>query len=298
MHHYSVFKSVGITVLSLCIMPAVLLSCMKKPDASLVNGKKALVQVSSDVLYAEDVMMALPVGLTGEDSAVFAQRYIDNWIQDVLFYENAKRNVPDTREIEQLVENYRRSLYEHEYQRNLIQQKFRTKISQQQVDSFYVANPDLFILDHTVVKGLFLIVPAKSRDIARFRGLYTRTDDTSFEEIEKLSIRNAARCEFFYDSWRSIQEIEMMIPVDGRLLENAVAETGHFELSDNDNAYFLHVSEIVPKGSVEPLENVAGRIRGLLTNRNEVDYMRSVKSRLYEKALKDHSIIFFNNEVK
>ncbi|MCQ2083243.1 MAG: peptidyl-prolyl cis-trans isomerase [Bacteroidaceae bacterium] len=271
---------------------------MKKPDASLVNGKKALVQVSSDVLYAEDVMMALPVGLTGEDSAVFAQRYIDNWIQDVLFYENAKRNVPDTREIEQLVENYRRSLYEHEYQRNLIQQKFRTKISQQQVDSFYVANPDLFILDHTVVKGLFLIVPAKSRDIARFRGLYTRTDDTSFEEIEKLSIRNAARCEFFYDSWRSIQEIEMMIPVDGRLLENAVAETGHFEFSDNDNAYFLHVSEIVPKGSVEPLENVAGRIRGLLTNRNEVDYMRSVKSRLYEKALKDHSIIFFNNEVK
>lgn len=283
----------GLTVLAACILPVMFLSCRQTTEVRLFPGKNALVQVGSDVLYEEDVQMALPLGLSGTDSADFVNRYIDNWIQDVLFYENAKRNIPDTREIDRLVENYRRSLFEHEYQRSLVRQKFQTEISSRQVDSFYTANADLFVLDHTVVKGLFLIVPAKSRDLARFRELYTCQDDNSFEEIEKLSIRNAARCEFFYDNWRSIHEVEMMIPVSSDVIEAELESEGHFTFADEDNVYLLNVSEIVLKGGVEPLENVAGRIRGLLTNRNEVEYVRSVKEKLQQQAIEDNSIIFF-----
>ncbi len=285
-----------LAILAVCILSVVVSSCRQTSVVKLFPGKKALVQVGTDVLYEEDIMKVLPLGLAGTDSLVFVQQYIDNWIQEVLFYEKAKRNIRDTREIDQLVENYRRSLFEHEYQQRLVKQKFQFEISEQQIDSFYFANPDLFVLDHTVVKGLFLIVPAKSRNLARFRELYTSLDDNSFEEMEKLSIRNAARCEFFYDSWRSLQEISMMIPVEYGALETEMGKSGHFEFADDNNVYLLNVSEMVPKGGNEPLENVSGRIRGLLTNRNEVEYVRSVKEKLYRKALENNGIIFFNKE--
>lgn len=298
MLRYSACRFRFLTFLTVCILSVVPLSCRQKTEVRFIPGKNALVQVGNDVLYEEDILKALPLGLSGNDSADFVSRYIDNWIQDVLFYENAKRNVPDTREIDQLVENYRRSLFEHEYQRSLVQQKFQSEITNQQIDSFYTANPDLFILDHTVVKGLFLIIPAKSRDLPKFRELYTCLDDNCFEEIEKLSIRNAARCEFFYDSWRSIQEMGLMVPVESDVLESELEARGHYEYADDDNVYLLNVSEIIPKGGVEPLEIVSGRIRGLLTNRNEVDYVRTVKEKLYGQALEDNSIIFFSRESK
>lgn len=284
-----------LTAFAMSVMP---LSCGQRTEVRLAPGRNAMVQVGTDVLYEEDVLKVLPLGLSENDSMEFVHRYIDNWIQDVLFYEKAKRNVPDTREIDQLVENYRRSLFEHEYQRSLVRQKLQSEISLQQIDSFYTANQDLFELDHTVVKGLFLIVPSKSRDLDRFRELCGCADDDCFEEMEKLSIRNAARCEFFYDSWRSAQEILMMIPVGSGIGESEIEAGGRYEFADGDNVYLLNVSEIVPKGGVEPLENVSGRIRGLLTNRNEVEYVRSIKEKLYSQALEDNSIIFFNRESK
>ena len=94
----------------------------KKSVTDYIQGKTPVVEVNGDVLYLEDIEQMLPLGLSDADSTVFADRYIRNWVQDVLFYQNAIRNIPDTKDIDRLVENYRRSLFEHEYQRRLIEQ--------------------------------------------------------------------------------------------------------------------------------------------------------------------------------
>jgi len=282
------------------LLPFAVVSCHGKSEVWIEDGKTPLARIGTEVLYQEDLTQAMPLALSPQDSAVFADRYIRNWAQDILFYENAKRNISDTRDMERLVENYRRSLYEHEYQRRLLQQKFSSAITDQEVENFYNDNKELFKLDGTVVKCLFLKMPAKSKDIARVRKLYTRMDDASFEELEKISIRNAARCEFHYDNWCSLDEIEILLPQHDTPVAGRLARDSHFEFSDEDNIYFLNVSEYVPKGGIEPLDNVRGRIRSLLVNSNEVGYMRSIKEELYRHALDNDKITFYkdidNNE--
>jgi hypothetical protein len=178
-----------------------------------VYGKTPIVEIGTDVLYEEDIRQVLPLGLSEADSTLFASQFIRNWAQDVLFYQNAIRNIPDTKDIDRLVENYRRSLIEHEYQRRLIEQKFSSEIPDDDIEQFYNDNQRLFVLDESLLKGLFLKISNKSHDLSDIRKLYTRKDDESFEEIEKYSIRNAARCEFFYDNWRTVAEIEVLLPV-------------------------------------------------------------------------------------
>ena len=101
----------------------------KKSVTDYVYGKTPIVEIGQDVLYAEDIKQVLPLGLSDADSTLFAEQFIRNWAQDVLFYQNAIRNIPDTKDIDRLVENYRRSLIEHEYQRRLIEQKFSSEIT-------------------------------------------------------------------------------------------------------------------------------------------------------------------------
>ena len=213
------------TGLMLLLSVSLLVSCKwNKSVTEYVYGKTPLVEIGTDVLYEEDIRQVLPLGLSDADSAAFARQFIRNWAQDVLFYQNAIRNIPDTKDIDRLVENYRRSLIEHEYQRRLIEQKFSSEISDEEVEQFFNDNQRLFILDESLVKGLFLKISNKSHDLSDIRKLYTRQDDESFEEIEKYSIRNAARCEFFYDNWRTVAEIEVLLPALDKPLESMLKE--------------------------------------------------------------------------
>lgn len=257
-----------------------------------VYGKTPIVEVGTDVLYAEDIKQVVPLGLSEADSTLFAREFIKNWAQDVLFYQNAIRNIPDTKDIDRLVENYRRSLIEHEYQRRLIEQKFSSEIADEDIEQFYNDNERLFVLDESLLKGLFLKISNKSHDLGDIRKLYTRQDDESFEEIEKYSIRNAARCEFFYDNWRTVAEIEVLLPGLDKPLESMLRENNSFEFRDEEYIYLLNVSEYALKGGLEPLDHARSRIRGLLINSNEVSYMRKIKEDLYDAAIEKNRIIF------
>ena len=272
---------------------SLLVSCKwNKSVTEYVYGKTPIVEIGTDVLYVEDIKQVLPLGLSDADSTLFAQQFIKNWAQDVLFYQNAIRNIPDTKDIDRLVENYRRSLIEHEYQRRLIEQKFSSEIAQEDIEQFYNDNERLFVLDESLLKGLFLKISNKSHDLSDIRKLYTRQDDESFEEIEKYSIRNAARCEFFYDNWRTVAEIEVLLPPLAQPLESLLKDNGSFEFKDEEYIYLLNVSEFAPKGGIEPLDHARSRIRGLLINSNEVSYMRKIKEDLYDAAIEKNRIIF------
>lgn len=270
-----------------------LVSCKwNKSVTEYVYGKTPIVEIDNDVLYVEDIKQVLPLGLSDADSTLFAEQFIKNWAQDVLFYQNAIRNIPDTKDIDRLVENYRRSLIEHEYQRRLIDQKFSSEITDEEIEQFYNDNGRLFVLDESLVKGLFLKISNKSHDLSDIRKLYTQQDDESFEEIEKYSIRNAARCEFFYDNWRTVAEIEVLLPSLEKPLETMLKDNSSFEFKDEEYIYLLNVSMYVTKGDIEPLDHARSRIRGLLINSNEVSYMRKIKEDLYDAAIEKNRIIF------
>lgn len=275
------------------LLSVLFISCRwNKSVTEYVYGKTPIVEIGTDVLYLEDLKQVIPLGLSDADSTLFAERYIRNWAQDVLFYQNAIRNIPDTKDIDRLVENYRRSLFEHEYQRRLIEQKFSSEISDEEIEQFYNDNQRLFMLDESLIKGLFLKIPNRSHDLADIRKLYTLQDDESFEEIEKYSIRNAGRCEFFYDNWRSVAEIEMLLPVMDKPLETLLKDKRSFEFKDEEYIYLLNVSEYAANGGIEPLDHAYSRIRGLLINSNEVSYMRKIKEDLYDAAVERNRIIF------
>ena len=54
--------------------------------------------------------------------------------------------------------------------------------------------------------------------------------------------------------------------------------------------------KLLMKSLQEPFENVQGRIRSLLINSNEVEYMRMIKEELYDYAIENDKITFYGEE--
>lgn len=124
-------------------------------------------------------------------------------VKDELIYEVAQRNLDDRNrnEIDRLVDAYRRSLIRYKYQEQLTKERLSSSITDEEKQRYYEENKQEMLLDHCLIKGLFLKIPVDAPNINEVKKWYRSTSEASIEKIEKYSVQNASIYEYFYDKW-------------------------------------------------------------------------------------------------
>ena len=257
-------------------------SCSQQYDH---KGKKPLVEVSGKFLYQEDLQAALPLNLTDDDSVLFAENYIRIWIEDALLFERAEDNVRDSEKVKALVESYRRALVMHAYQEELVKQQLKDEITPAEITDYYEKNKALFLLEYSVVKGVFIKVPLQASGLADVRRWYKKNTQDAIEKLEKYSLRHAVTYDYFYDVWRPLKEIEAMLPSRNWAEESDFLKWNRdVELKDTAFHYFLHIEEFLGKGEQKPVDFAQEEIKEILINLKRVDFINRVKEDLYRQA--------------
>ena len=236
----------------------------------------------------------LPLGLSVDDSVLFAENYIRNWVEDVLLFDKAEGNIPDSDKIRSLVESYRNALVMHTYQEELVRQKLSDEITQGEIEDYYEKNKSLFVLDKAIVKGLFIKVPLQSAGLADVRRWYKKNGQDAIEKLEKYSLRNAVTYDYFYDNWRPVDEIEALIPTKlwtGK--DDYWDQNRNVELKDTAFVYFLHIEEFQGKGKQKPLDSASKEIKEILINLKRVEFINKVKEDLFRQASDKNKINYY-----
>ena len=258
------------------------------------KGKTPLVEVSGEFLYKEDLQAALPLNISKDDSVLFAEHYIRNWIEDALLFDKAEGNIPDNDKISKLVENYRRALIMHTYQEELVNQKLANDISEEVINAYYEKNKELFRLDNPLVKGLFIKVPLSSPDLGNVRVWYRKNNQDVIEKLEKYSLRNAVSYDYFYDRWTSVPDVAAKIPL--KVLDtdaNYLDKNRNVEVKDTAFCYFLHIEDFLGKDKQKPLDFARDEIKEILINLKRVEFINKVKEDLYQRASDRNKIIYY-----
>lgn len=258
------------------------------------KGKTPLVEVSGEFLYKEDLQAALPLNISKDDSVLFAEHYIRNWIEDALLFDKAEGNIPDNDKISKLVENYRRALIMHTYQEELVNQKLANDISEEEINAYYEKNKELFRLDNPLVKGLFIKVPLSSPDLGNVRVWYRKNNQDVIEKLEKYSLRNAVSYDYFYDRWTSVPDVAAKIPL--KVLDtdaNYLDKNRNVEVKDTAFCYFLHIEDFLGKDKQKPLDFARDEIKEILISLKRVEFINKVKEDLYQRASDRNKIIYY-----
>ncbi len=254
------------------------------------KGKNPLVEMDGSFLYQEDLMAALPAGLTGKDSADFADRFIRNWIEETLLYEKAENNIPDNAELEQRMQAYRKALVLHTYQQELVRQKMAAEVTEQEVAGFYEANQTLFVLSSPLVKGLYLKVPLTAPKLNNVRRWYASQDQKAIDQLEKYSLQNAVKYDYFLDKWVPVAEILDKLPNNVALSEEYINRNRKIELRDAGFYYFLHVTDFRASGEIEPYEAARWKVQELLLQQKQSEFLQQAKADLYQQAMEKNKI--------
>ena len=268
----------------LCVVTIAMTSCAaftKKQQAG------AVVEVNGHYLY-RSTLDALTVGLSSEDSLRVAQQYITQWAKDALLFDKAKSHT--TPEMEELVEDYRRTLYVHAYEEYLVERKMSKTISDSMALQIYTQMPDRFVLNESIVKGLMVVVPNDAPTIAKLRKWLEKE---SLDNIEKYAYQNANEYELFTDRWLTTTDIMTHMPIERADLETKLKSNNQIEVTDSLKTYLLQVNEKHLRGEQMPLEYARPQIEKIVLSARQVEFLQKERERLYNEAIQSGRIKFY-----
>lgn len=223
-------------------------------------------------------------GLSAEDSARVAEAYIRQWAEDLLEYDAAKSS--SDKAIERRVEDYRRSLYVHEYEEHLIAQRMPKHVEDSLVRAFYATYSSRFVLDETIVKGMLLVVPLGAPNMDELKRQMAKPfDDENLEQIEKYAYNYATGYELFLEEWKNSRQILLRMPISDANLQKQLNQKRQLVVEDSINTYLLQVTDVHMKGAEMPLDYARGAIEQLLLNERRVEFLEQEREKLYEKAI-------------
>lgn len=265
--------------------------CTQKGTTEL---KGVLVKVNERALTKDEVLAVLPKNISSADSLLWAESYIKQWIKDGLVYDVALQNLDDDNraEIDRLVDSYRRSLVRYRYQEQLIQERLSANITEEEKQKFYEENQDQFILDHSLVKGLFLKIPIDAPNLSEVKKWYRSTSESAIEKIEKYSVQNAMVYDYFYDKWVSFDEVFVNIPIKVTNETEFLRTHSFVETADSSYCYLLNIEEYIAKGKIAPFEYASKQISDMLVNQRKVQFLKNFEEELYNDAIRAGNVVF------
>ena len=234
------------------------------------------------VTYAD--LDALTYGLSSEDSARVADSYIQQWATSLIVYDRSKEI--KSREIDEMVENYRRSLCQNEWERKQIAQKMPMLIEDSLVLEFYEQNKQHFILDRAILRGLLLIMPVGAPNLEKLKEMVeVPHEEENIEWVEKYAYQYAVGYELFLDDWKTVEQIAVYMPYSQDELSKQIKQKKQILAQDSLNVYLLQVTDFCGKGEYKPLEYVQDEIKELILSQHQVEFIRLLREDLYEKAV-------------
>lgn len=257
------------------------------------HNSGAAVEVNGNFLSMEE-LNEVTRGLSGEDSASVADAFIRQWATEILIYDRARNRVGG-KELDMLVEDYRRSLYTHEYEQYLLN-RMPKEVPDALVDSFYQAHANMYVLKEGIVRGLLVIVPQGAPDLEKLKKSMVVINEKTIEAIEKYAYRYASGYELFTDEWKTNNQLLLWLPLEKNDLQKQLKQDRQIVLTDSVSTYILQVTDIRQAGEPMPIEYARADIEAILLRERAINYISEERKRIYEDAVRFKKVRFYESK--
>ncbi len=247
----------------------------------------AAVELDGHYLY-RSTLDSLTLGLSSEDSTQAAERYIRQWAEDILLYRNATAHTNE--QIEALVAEYRRTLYAQAYEERLVAKRMPKTVADSAIAAIYEQMPNRFILSESILRGVLVVVHKDAPNVSKLRQWLVKL---KLDDIEKYVYQNASGYELFTDKWLTTTEIIAQIPIERAELENKIRYNDRIEVADSTKTYILQITDKHMRGEAMPLDYARPLIEKIILNERQVSFLRQERNRLYNEAVKEGKVKFY-----
>ena len=247
------------------------------------DEREVIAKTKTQVLYKDDVLDALPISLSPEDSITFVKSFVENSLHFTLLYEVADNNVSDNdSSLAKRVDLFRKELYINAYEQMFLQQKLDTLIPQKEIDEYYELHKNEYLLEHSVVKPIFIVFPlTKEREIAEVEKLFFPKKEIDLDALKDFCFQHCQKFSFA-NQWVDLNALKQELPFEVRNEAFPVGKSLKFE--DTANVFFVKIEEQRGAGNRMPIELAHDKIAKTILQSRKVEMLKNMREKVFQDA--------------
>ena len=262
------------------------LFCSCKNDQNNEKKEKTVARVFESELYESDLKNLVPAGISSKDSLELIKKHVEQWIQDALVLNYAKKNLTEEQlNVEKEVEEYRKNLIIYNYQKELINQKLDTIVKQSEIEKYYTDYSSNFILKDNIAHVYYIKLNKKTPGIEKVKKWYVSNNPKDIENLRSFCIQFAENYFLDDNTWLLFDDILKEVPIQNYNTELLLKNNTNIELADESYYYFLRIKGYKIKNSVSPLSFEKNNIKNIIINKRKLQLIDEMKREVYNNAL-------------
>lgn len=255
----------------------------KQPEVPVPAAAAA--RAFNKYLTWEEVRAIVPDAASDEDSALLAERYINDWMKEQAILHTAEQRLPESqKQFEDELEAHRKALLTYAYENLFVQQRLDTLITEEEINRFYEENQSIFALNDYIVKVKFVVLPEQTPKLKQFKKLFESDDPENLVRLEQFCVDNGAVYYIDTEVWMYFEELLARVPLDVYNVEAFLRQNRELDFSEDGKLYFVKFLDFKLKDAVSPLPLVEGSIRSMILNRRKKDLLAKMRDEVFLDA--------------
>jgi hypothetical protein len=259
------------------------MSCSSHPQR---KNESPIARAYNNYLYPSDIEGLIPGGTTPEDSSRLVKSYIELWLKKKAVVNKAEFNLTAAqKDIDNLLEEYRTTLLTYAYERQMVEQKLDSVVTDAQVQSYYNQYRQDFILQDPIIKGVYFRILRSSGRLREFRELAHSSGDLAYKRLVDLGAQVSDYTDSFEESWVSFPLLMQKMPGSVADPEQFLQRYKYLEAEDDRYFHFARIIDYKLPGETAPLEFVAQEIRDVQLNKRKMEFIKQLEESIYNEAV-------------
>ena len=268
---------------------------MKREQAAEDVKRYPVARVNNAYLYKDELTGIISLGTAKEDSTIRVEAYINSWIRKQLLIQEAAKKIDiNEAEVERKILDYRFSLIAYEYQSFYVKQHLDTVVSNAEIEKYYKANIDNFILKQNIVQATFLKVPKTAPRTNKIKDLIFSQKDKDEKELKSYCLSFSTAYHLTDSTWMVFDELvknSPLVEIPNKI--QFLKANPYHENSDDSYLYFLKVAKYRISDNISPLEFVRDDIRNIILNKRKVELAKKLEDDVYNSAASEKEFEIF-----
>jgi len=271
-------------------------ACNTNNTATNAEDKgKALAKVNTSTLYLSDLKYATPIGVSKSDSIAFVANVINKWASNEVFYQQAVNYLSEEElNVEKEIEDYKKELITYKFQIKLINEKLDTLVSDSQIEEYYNANVQNFLLRNNIVKVLYIKTPIATPNLEKLKKLCFSTNQKDAEQLKSMCIQYANNYFMNNNTWLMFDDLKKEMTQLKEIPDYSIQNGKIFEFTDATSYYFLKILDVKSKNTLSPLNFEKNNIKNILINQRKQKLISNIRKDFFDKAKTNKELEIYN----
>ncbi len=250
-----------------------------------------LVEFEGERLTEDDLALAMPRGVTGEDSVEARNAIIRDWLTDRLLQRAATDALPDDdrERIDRMVEDYRRTLTVDTWRRR-VTDSYDDRVPEDSIRRWYATHRAETTVRRPLARGVVIKLPSGSLRLDQARAWVAECSERSIDLIESELLDEAKGYEYFGDRWVDMGDLAEQVPGMPSDPKQLAQWPDDYERSIGGWTCLVHITARLQPGERMPYDYAAPIIAERLSNATARTRLTDLTVRQAAKSARDGSL--------